>query len=162
MVHGTKLQIADTGLNVVGGTETYTKVNSGSYVTLPSTTLRSEFTVNTSDNQSVRFDETVTDRLSFHPNNVTSVLPPRFTVSGLLNLTDATDQATYTYLLQMQRSPSIKKMKGGLGSITYMLDNFTDGADKAVYVLIKNFTPNEVLSNGVEHVSFTLQLEQVK
>ncbi len=151
------LEIADTGLDKVNGTEIYVKVNSGEYLTLYSNVLRSEFTVQTTDNSSYRKKDD--SNITFHSNELTAVLPPRFTINAFIPV-DNTDDISN--VIALRNSKGIKKLKGGLGLINASPDNFDDSGEDAIYVLLKNLTLNEVLRESTNYLKMTLQLEQVR
>lgn len=152
----------DTGLaKASDSVGTYTAVYDG-WLLLSGFTCRGEFTVNTTDYASYR-EESNGSVLSFKPNELTAILPPRFTIQGLLLATDST---RIEALIRMGRSKGIKQMAGGLGVISAIKEaneadvpNFT--SHDYIYVLIKNITFSEVLAEDKAYVNFTIQVEQV-
>lgn len=155
MVNGTKIQIKDTGLNKVGGSVIYTPVASGAWISLSSFNLRGEFTVNTTDNQSLRSSDS--SMLSFKSNELSTLLPPRFTLSGAVL---ATDNVTIQNIVKLGRSKGIKRITGGLAMISALPEKQVDTYDY-ISVIIKNITFSEIVADSKDYVAFTIQLEQV-
>lgn len=166
--NGNTLRIRDTGLDEVGGTEIYSKVEYGSendLIPLGSSRLNSEFTVNTTDYKSTRLSN---GELDFVSNEISSVLPPRWQVNGLI---PASNVEQIQAIRKLQTTLGIKELTGGLGLIsampekqtgTYTPQNGSPTTYDFIHVIVKNVTMAEVLSRSTEYIQVTIQLEQVK
>ena len=150
------IQIADTGQATSSGEAVYTKVDSGNYISIPSGNVRYEL-----DSLSTNFDGRRLDRtlgiLSFWGNKVTAIKPMRITLPCLVNNTTE-GLEIYAKLQLMQRTLGLKKLKGGLGTISTNPNVNTDGS---IYVTIKSLKPTENLKTASNAIYFTVQLEQV-
>ena len=149
------IRIKDTGLDKVGGTVTYTQIDSGNWIDLSGFVMRFEFTVLATTHQATQVDG---DKLTFFPNEVTGVQAPRITLQGLI---DATNATTISNIIQLNRTMGVKRLSGGIGVISGMPEKLTDTYDY-ISVIIKNITMSEVLSNDKEFANITIQLEQVR
>lgn len=149
---GVKIEIQDTGLDSIGGSEVYTKAGSG-YLNLYATTMRPEFDVVGTNHESARISSGVRTAAS---NEVISSLPTRITIQGLYALDDIADFGT---ILSMSRTLGLKQIKGGLGLLGVMPGS---QSDDTVYVIIKSIKPSEVISDSTTTIGYTMQLEVVE
>lgn len=149
---GVKIEIQDTGLDSIGGSEVYTKAGSG-YLNLYATTMRPEFDVVGTNHESARISSGVRTAAS---NEVISSLPTRITIQGLYSLDDISDFGT---ILSMSRTLGLKQIKGGLGLLGEMPGS---QGDDTVYVIIKSIKPSEVISDSTTTIGYTMQLEVVE
>jgi len=156
MANGETVRIKDTGLNKVGGTETYPKVNSGNWIDTTSNSVRFEFNTKTTNNESSQSD--TAGNLTFNSNEVTAVIPPRFTVAAKVAVGDAQGLQD---MIMLGRSKGVKRLSGGLALIAALPEVETD-TYPYVSVIIKNITPSETMSKSDEWVVFTIQMEQVR
>lgn len=161
MVEGKAIIIKDTGKDAPNGTNLFTKINNGEWIELPSGSINFEFNTISTNYESMVVDET-TNFFKPQSNEVTAILPPRITVRCLV---PATDTATIQNIILLGRSRGLKMLSGGLGVIDALPEavDETYGTEtrKAVYIIIKNIAPSEVIRNGTNYISFTIQMEQV-
>lgn len=148
------IRIKDTGLNKVGGTEVFTKINSGNWTELKGFSLRGEFGTQGTDYQSQRESGGL---LTWKSNEVTALMSPRFTLQGLVDATDATLIAN---IIKFGRSKGVKRITGGLGLIAALPEVATD-TYSYVSIKINNITFTEVQANSTNYINFTIQCEQV-
>ena len=166
-VNGKTLKLKDTGLDKPDGTELYSKVtfNTDNFVPLGGTRLTSEFTTNATQGTTTRISN---GEFSFKNSEVTAVLPPRWQITGLI---PASETELIKAIRKLQKTLGIKELTGGLGTISAMdevrIGTYTPeggGEDISydyIYVIVKNITMSEVISNSVDYVNVTIQLEQV-
>lgn len=149
-----RIRIQDSGaLN----SQTYENVGLPDWIELPSDRLTYEFTVKQSNHEAAVVGEG--NSLTFNSNEVSAIIPPRFTVNFYI---PATDTARINKLIALQRSKNIKKLTGGMGLISAIPEKFTEGSDDIIFINIKNMTGSEIISEDKEFIKFTLQLEQVQ
>lgn len=158
MVNGKTLKIQDTGFDTPTGVLTHVKVEWGSdnWLPLGSDRINAEFTVTGTSNSGYKNESNV---LGYFNNEVAAIMPPRWQINGLI---PATETDLLRAIRNLQRTVGVKKLKGGLGSIAAMPDSIEDGDDRAIFVIVKNITFGEVVTNSTDYVAITMQLEQVK
>ena len=158
MVNGTTLKIQDTGFDSPTGVLTHIKVEWGedNWLPLGSDRINAEFTTTGTNFSGYKNESGV---LGYNNNEVSAVMPPRWQINGLIRA-DETD--LLRAIRNLQRTMGVKKLRGGLGSIAAMPDSIEEGSGRAIFVLVKNITFAEVVSNSTDYVAITLQLEQVK
>lgn len=149
---GVKLEIQDTGLDSIGGSEVYSKAGTG-YLNLYATTMRPEFDAVGTNHESARLEGGVRKAAS---NEIISNLPTRITIQGLYQLSDINDFGT---ILEMQRTLGLKQLKGGLGILGVMPGS---QVDDSVYVIIRSIKPTEVINDSISTIGYTMQLEVVE
>lgn len=161
MIEGKVIIIKDTGKDSPLGTEKFNKVNNGQWIELPSGSINFEFNIISTNYESMVIDSS-TGYFKPQSNEVSAVLPPRITVRCLV---PADDTTTIKNIILLGRSRGLKLLSGGLGVIDAIPEAIdeTYGAEnrKAIYVIIKNIAPSEIVRNGVNYTSFTIQMEQV-
>jgi len=146
------LQIIDTGMEEKGGSVIYTKAHTD-WITLDARTLTPEIDFISNNNQTKRFNDAKT-QLTFVSNRIQSMTSPRFTIQCRFNTEDLTD---YQRVLLMGQTLGLKKIKGGMGTLSSISGNEL-GED---YVIIKSFRNNENLTTATNMISCTLVLEMV-
>lgn len=161
----TKVRIKDTGLNKVGGSLTYNQVDSGNWIDLATTRINYEFNTKTTSNEGSVVDSN--GDLTFQSNEVSAIIPPRFTVSAWVL---ADDTQTIQNIIKLGRTQGVKRLTGGMGVISALPEKQVDlgtsnnvGVDlDYISVIVKNVTPSEVKNNSTEYIKLTIQMEQVK
>lgn len=157
------VRISDTGLNKVGGAVTYNQIDSGNWINLATTRINYEFNTKNTNNEGSVID--VNGNLTFQPNEVTAIIPPRFTVNAFV-LADDTDKIQN--IIMLGRTQGVKKLSGGMGVISALPEKeseYFESIDETldyIYVIVKNVTPSEVKSDNEEYVRLTIQMEQVR
>lgn len=152
-----RYRLKDTGLDNVGGNLIYTPIDSGNWIDFNVSSNRFEFTVNTTNNVATRTNSTNASLMDFKSNEVSALMSPRFTLRGLVKASDA---ATINNLINLGRSKGIKRLSGGLGTISGLPEVQTDTYDY-ISVVIKNITVSEVINKDEDYADMTIQLEQV-
>lgn len=155
------IRIKDTGLDVVGGTETHAKVTYGvdNWVPLNGFSLTGEFTVKGTNNEASRTSGNyfAGTALTYNPNEIAAIIPPRFTIRGLVNAEDST---LVRAIVNLQRTLGIKRLTGGIGLIDALPEVATDTYEY-VSILIKNVTFTERIQNDKKYIDITINAEQV-
>lgn len=156
-----KIRIKDTGLNKVGGTKDFINITYGvdNWIPLDGFSLRHEFNVMTSDNQSTKTTGNYFSgqTLNFQSNEVTGIISPRLTLQGIVATSNATKIRA---LIGLNRTMGIKQLSGGAGIIDAYPEVATDTYNY-ISVIVRNFTISEVVLDGTEYAKITIQLEQV-
>lgn len=150
-----KLRIKDTGQNTDSGSVIYTQVNSGSWFDLTGFSFIAEFTTLTSDHQTQVVESGL---FTFSPNDMVGIQAPRFTIQGLV---ESSNTSLIQNIIKLNRTLGVKRISGGSGIISALPESATD-TYTYVPVIVKNITLSDVVRNGVDYVSMTIQLEQVK
>jgi len=162
MVEGEKIIIKDTGKNTPNGDIVFTQQNGGTWIEVPSGSLTFEFTTVSTNYESMLIDD-ATGYFKPQSNEVSSVLPLRITLRGLV---EATDTPTLTNLINLQRSRGLKLLSGGMGVINAMPntveETYFSEVRKCIYVIVKNVTMSEIVRNSANYVNITIQLEHVE
>jgi len=153
----TKIRIKDTGLNKVGGSVIYNKVSAGAWIDLSAQRINYEFNTKTTNNEAAGLVDGNGD-MTFSANEVTTIIPPRFTIE---NYVLASDAQTLSDMIMLGRTQGIKRLSGGMGIISALPEKLVDTYDY-ISVIVKNITPREVLMNSTDYIVFTIQLEQVQ
>lgn len=146
-----KLKPSDSGT-------TYTQVNSGTWQQLNGFTISADFTNDITSNDANRTNSTYSHLLTFNSNEVVQIQAPRFTLRGVVPITDTT---AITNLINFSRSKGVKRIKGGLGLFD-ILSDIEAGTEDAIDVIFKNTNMTEIYNDDTSNISFTINLEQVR
>lgn len=150
------IKIADTGLNEVGGTVTYTQVDSGSWIDFTGFRFGFQFPATATDNSTQVLADS--SNLTFSPNEVESLSAPRISMAGLVDID--TNSGVITKLIQLQRSLGVKRLAGGLG-VFGVLPEASGTSPNYISVIITNISVEENLRGSTNTVAVTVEFQQV-